>query len=205
MGRCSIVAWAAVLPPGAGVAACSSHSLAAAMLNAGPACCLPLGRPPPLLQAAIAAANSNTGGGVVYLPPGVYLLYEPLVVTRTNVIIRGAGVSRACSLVGAGWLGMVHTWCSMWHSSPCHQRASPACALRLVPLQPPPVACPGDLAQERQTIIRIPVSLSDVYEGTWSIDAKGKWDSASCCCCTWNAARSQACMLLHPGAGNAGQ
>jgi hypothetical protein len=46
-------------------------------------------------------------------------------------------------------------------------------------MRPPPAtaACGLHLChlQEGQTIIRIPVSLSDVYKGTWSIDAQGKW------------------------------
>jgi hypothetical protein len=109
--------------------ACLPSSHAAATLMPGLPACLLLTALSPPLQAAIAAANSNTGGGVVYLPPGVYLLYEPLVVTRTNVIIRGAGVSRAC-----GWLALLDTGFMTPHLLPSecltwHAPAIAACVL----------------------------------------------------------------------------
>lgn len=50
------------------------------------------------LQAAIAAANAEPG--VVYLPAGTYRLEQPLEVTSSGVVIRGAGVSGR-----AGWAG----------------------------------------------------------------------------------------------------
>lgn len=46
----------------------------------------------PLLR-AVAAANANPAGGVVYLPAGSYVLRWPLTITRSRVVLRGAGVS----------------------------------------------------------------------------------------------------------------
>ncbi len=45
-----------------------------------------------LLQ-AVAAANANPAGGVIFLPAGSYVLRWPLTITRSNVVLRGAGVS----------------------------------------------------------------------------------------------------------------
>ncbi|KAL4856222.1 putative cinnamyl alcohol dehydrogenase 2 [Chlorella vulgaris] len=69
------------------------------------------------LTAAIKAATDNPAGGVVYLPAGVYILRQPVVIKTAKVVIRGDG--------------------------------------------------------PQATIIRIPVSLSDVYDGTWSQAANG--------------------------------
>ncbi len=43
------------------------------------------------MQAAIAAANKKPG--VVFLPAGTYRLSAPLMITRSGVVLRGAGVS----------------------------------------------------------------------------------------------------------------
>ncbi|KAL4457378.1 hypothetical protein ABPG75_012243 [Micractinium tetrahymenae] len=69
------------------------------------------------LQAALQAAQQSQQGGVIFLPAGTYILSRPLVVTRSNVVLRGAG--------------------------------------------------------QGLTIIHIPVSLSDVYQGTWSLGNDG--------------------------------
>lgn len=45
------------------------------------------------LLRAVAAANANPAGGVVYLPAGSYVLRWPLTITRSRVVLRGAGVS----------------------------------------------------------------------------------------------------------------
>lgn len=71
----------------------------------------------PLPQAALAAAQQRAGG-VIFLPAGIYVLARPLVVTRSNVVLRGAG--------------------------------------------------------QGLTTIQIPVSLSDVYQGTWALGNDGK-------------------------------
>lgn len=47
------------------------------------------------LQAAVAAANANPGGGVVYVPAGNYKLTQPLTITRSGVVLRGAGPTRS--------------------------------------------------------------------------------------------------------------
>ena len=43
------------------------------------------------LQAAVEAANESPTGGVVFFPPGVYMLYRPLTIFRSGVVLRGAG------------------------------------------------------------------------------------------------------------------
>lgn len=44
-----------------------------------------------VLERAISIVQKT--GGVLYLPPGTYVIERPLTVTRSNVVIRGAGVS----------------------------------------------------------------------------------------------------------------
>lgn len=73
-------------------------------------CCSALLAPQAALQAA-----QQAGGGVIFLPAGTYVLSRPLVISRSNVVVRGEG--------------------------------------------------------QVQTTIHIPVSLSDVYQGTWSLGA----------------------------------
>ena len=53
--------------------------------------------PPPAtpVQDAIAAANDEEKGGIVYLPAGTYKLTRPLTIMRSNVVLRGDGVSAA--------------------------------------------------------------------------------------------------------------
>ncbi len=76
--------------------------------------CCPALLPP---QAALQAAQ-QAGGGVIFLPAGTYVLSRPLVITRSNVVLRGEG--------------------------------------------------------QGLTTIHIPVSLSDVYQGTWSLANNGE-------------------------------
>lgn len=44
-------------------------------------------------QDAVKAANDSPEGGVVYLPAGRYRIDKPIVVSSSNVVIRGDGVS----------------------------------------------------------------------------------------------------------------
>jgi hypothetical protein len=53
------------------------------------------------VQAAIKAATDNPAGGVVYLPAGVYILRQPVVIKTAKVVIRGDGVSLSTSLAGS--------------------------------------------------------------------------------------------------------
>lgn len=45
------------------------------------------------IRQAIVDANNNVNGGVIYFPAGTYVLREPVQVNRSNVVLRGAGVS----------------------------------------------------------------------------------------------------------------
>ena len=60
-----------------------------------PCACAATAAPPgldvTLLQDALEAANSSPG--VVFLPAGTYLITAPLVITGSNVTLRGEGVS----------------------------------------------------------------------------------------------------------------
>ncbi|KAL4441064.1 hypothetical protein ABPG77_010495 [Micractinium sp. CCAP 211/92] len=46
------------------------------------------------LLRAVATANANPAGGVIFLPAGSYVLRWPLTITRSNVVLRGAGAGR---------------------------------------------------------------------------------------------------------------
>ncbi len=63
------------------------------------------------LQDALEAANSSPG--VVFLPAGTYLITAPLVITGSNVTLRGEGVSSPSASRCAACSGLVfsYNWC----------------------------------------------------------------------------------------------
>lgn len=58
-------------------------------------------------KAAIRDAAASPRGGVVYVPPGSFLLNDPLYVNVSRVVIRGAGPSRSTLLFGRS-LGQIY-------------------------------------------------------------------------------------------------
>lgn len=67
----------------------------------------PLWHPPCRPQAAIRDAAASPRGGVVYVPPGTFLLNNPLYVNVSRVILRGAGPTRSKLLFGRS-LGQIY-------------------------------------------------------------------------------------------------
>lgn len=74
---------------------------------APPSAAQPLWHPPCRPQAAIRDAAASPRGGVVYVPPGTFLLNNPLYVNVSRVIIRGAGPTRSKLLFGRS-LGQIY-------------------------------------------------------------------------------------------------
>lgn len=58
------------------------------------------------VQDAVEAANSSPG--VVFLPAGTYLITAPLVITGSNVTLRGEGVSARFGAISAAGVGPAH-------------------------------------------------------------------------------------------------
>lgn len=139
-----------------------------------PALCLP--------QRAIAAANAAPG--VVLFPPGTYILTKPITVYRGKVVLRGAGVGcrggamlwgrcRGGELVarrgGMQRRGLDSSRCAGAAGKSGPARGAAGCAgLSRAHRRPLPRSLLLPLLQQGLTTIHIPVSLSDVYPGTWT-------------------------------------
>jgi len=157
-------------------------------------------------QAAVAAANSQPG--VVYLPAGTYRLTQPLLVTTSGVVIRGAGVSGRALAVA---LYSLHLAGCLLHCFALHCVEVPVLLLpsqRLLLLGPgssPPLLSPHSCLpscfpslQEGSTRIAIPHSLSEVYPGSWAVDSQG---ACRCFLLPLHSRRqAHACLPVRPAA-----